>query len=137
MLADVELFTVHLETDSRLLSNACRLNSPPMIRMTTYDKIVTTSLLSQPESLVTVSNPLIACWQQRDVTTCDIKSIATRAEALQLTIQDGFLHAVNIDKRCSLASYIFRVVIPAISKYGEKGHLRYDKPRPDLRHGTG
>ena len=73
------------------LSKACHLNSPPM---TTYDKIVTSSLLSQPESLVTFS----ADWQRRDVTTRDIKCIAVRAEALQLTSQDGFLHAVKIDK---------------------------------------
>ena len=59
-----------------------------------------------------------------------------RAKALLLTIQDGFLHAVNIDKGYSLANYSFRVVIPVISKYGDKGHLSYDKPRPDLRHGT-
>ena len=60
-----------------------------------------------------------------------------RAAALHLTIQDGFPHVVNIDKWCILANYSFMVVIPVISKYGDKGHLRYDKPRPDLRHGTG
>ena len=70
---DVSLFTLDPETDSGRLSNACHLNSPPMTRMTTYDKIVTSSLLSQPESLVTVSGPLIGCWLRRDVTTCDIK----------------------------------------------------------------
>ena len=35
---DVSLFTLDPETDFGRLSNACHLNSPPMTRMTTYEK---------------------------------------------------------------------------------------------------
>ena len=93
------VYTLDPEKDLGHLSNACYLYTPPMTGMTTYDNIVTSSLLNQPYNLVMISDPPIDCWQRRDVITCDINCIPTGTKALQLTIQDGFPHTVNINAK--------------------------------------